>query len=337
LGAERSLEVWSLAESERPAGLDPDVVFRCASGRRVGFASLALRTAASLRATLVLVTHVHLLPVVLPLQWRGAMVVPILMGIEAWKPLRPLEVRALRRAWRVLSISSHTIGRFTAANPSLAYLAVDVCHPGVAAAAEPRRDRVDGRYALIVARMSREERYKGHDLLIDVWPRVRERVPDAQLVIAGDGDDRERLQQRVADAGLGCAIRFTGAIDDPTLAAYYRDAAVFVLSSRYEGMPLALLEAQAMGVPAVAFDCPTGPADIITPDTGILVPRGDVDALAAALVALLGDPARRERMAHAALKRSREVFSPETHRDRWMALVRRVAASQVPAGEGRRA
>jgi glycosyltransferase involved in cell wall biosynthesis len=308
LGAERSLEVWSLAESERPAGLDPDVVFRCASGRRVGFASLALRTAASLRATLVLVTHVHLLPVVLPLQWRGAMVVPILMGIEAWKPLRPLEVRALRRAWRVLSISSHTIGRFTAANPSLAYLAVDVCHPGVAAAAEPRRDRVDGRYALIVARMSREERYKGHDLLIDVWPRVRERVPDAQLVIAGDGDDRERLQQRVADAGLGCAIRFTGAIDDPTLAAYYRDAAVFVMPSRDEGFGLVFLEAMRAGTPCIAA---AGAAEEIVRDgvDGVVVEYGDAGALVDAVVRLFTDRTAREAMGRAGRARVAAHFT----------------------------
>ena len=64
-----------------------------------------------------------------------------------------------------------------------------------------------------------------------------------------------------------------------------------MLSSRYEGMPLALLEAQALGVPAVAFDCPTGPREILADETGIVVAAGDVAALAAAIIALLRDPA----------------------------------------------
>ena len=308
LGTERSLEVWSLADSERPAGLDKNIVFRCASGRRVAFASFALRSAGSLRTTLVLVTHVHLLPVVLPLQWRGARVAPILMGIEAWAPLRPLEACALRRAWRVLAISRHTIDRFKAANPSLADLPVDVCHPAAPAATQERPDHVDGRYALIVGRMSREERYKGHDLLIDVWPLVRERVPDAALVIVGSGDDRERLQQRVADARLDRAIRFTGAIDDATLAAYYRDAALFVMPSRDEGFGLVFLEAMRAGTPCIAA---TGAAEeIVRNDVdGMVVEYGDAGALVRALVRLFTDRTTRDAMGRSGRARVGERFT----------------------------
>ena len=106
----------------------------------------------------------------------------------------------------------------------------------------------------------------------------------------------------------------------------YREAAVFVLPSRYEGMPLALLEAQALGVPAVAFDCPTGPAEIIGADTGILVPLGDTQALADALLRLLADAPLRLRMGQAAISRSGALFSPAQHVQQWTALVRRVAA-----------
>ncbi|HTM04917.1 MAG TPA: glycosyltransferase family 4 protein [Vicinamibacterales bacterium] len=308
LGTERSLEVWALADSERPAGLDKNIVFRCASGRRIGFASLTLRSAASLHATLVLVTHVHLLPVVLPLQWRGARVAPILMGIEAWKPLRPLEARALRHAWRVLAISRHTIERFKAANPSLADLAIAVCHPAVPTRTPERQDRIGGRYALIVGRMSREERYKGHDLLIDVWPLVQERVPDATLVIVGGGDDRERLQQRVADAGLDCAIRFTGAIDDATLAAHYRDAVLFVMPSRDEGFGLVFLEAMRAGTPCIAA---TGAAEEIVRDDvdGMVVEYGDAGALVRAIVRLFTDQTGRDAMGRAGQARVADAFT----------------------------
>jgi glycosyltransferase involved in cell wall biosynthesis len=110
----------------------------------------------------------------------------------------------------------------------------------------------------------------------------------------------------------------------------YREAAVFVLSSRYEGMPLALLEAQALGVPAVAFDCPTGPREILSEATGVLVPAGDVPALAQAMLRLLGDPALRERMGAAAIARDREVFSRARQVGAWAALIDEVATA---AGE----
>ena len=110
----------------------------------------------------------------------------------------------------------------------------------------------------------------------------------------------------------------------------YRAASVFVLTSRYEGMPLALLEAQALGLPAVAFDCPTGPADILTEDTGILVREGDVDALAAGLRKLLLDPERRMAMGRAAIARARGHFSPARQLDAWAAVIEQAAARRHP-------
>jgi glycosyltransferase involved in cell wall biosynthesis len=91
-------------------------------------------------------------------------------------------------------------------------------------------------------------------------------------------------------------------------------------------MPLALLEAQALGLPAVAFDCPTGPAEIIGEGSGIVVADFDVDALARAIVALLSDPVRRRAMGAVGIERSRRLFSPAQHVDRWTALLERVAA-----------
>jgi hypothetical protein len=111
-------DVWSLDDAtapDMPAGATTR--FRTARGGRVRFASFALRAPrAAAAGTLVVVMHLQLLPVALPLVWRGARLVVVLMGIEAWKPLRRLERTAFRRAWKVAAISAHTVARFHRAN-----------------------------------------------------------------------------------------------------------------------------------------------------------------------------------------------------------------------------
>ena len=176
---------------------------------------------------------------------------------------------------------------------------------------------------LVVLAVGRHVAQKGFDLLLRAWPTVLGAIPAARLRIVGEGPLRAEAQQLAAELGIADSIEWPAAT--PQIERHYREAAVFVLPSRYEGMPLTLLEAQALGVPAVAFDCPTGPAEILAADTGVLVPPGDVAALAAGLVRVLGDPALRARMAAAAIERSRRLFSPEAHLQRWTRLVQDVA------------
>src|SRR5262249_40242864 len=137
-------------------------------------------------------------------------------------------------------------------------------------------------FALIVSRLWSQERYKGHDWLIDIWPGVRRRVPDARLVAVGDGDDRPRLEGRVRTDGLGAAVRFTGKIDDEALAAVYRASAFYVMPSTNEGFGLTYLEAMRAGKPCVALH---GAADEIVVDgeTGFLLDVGDSGALVEAM------------------------------------------------------
>jgi phosphatidylinositol alpha-1,6-mannosyltransferase len=267
------------------------------------FASFAMRDGAGSAAdTLVVVMHLQLLPVALPLVWRGARLVTVLMGIEAWTPLRPLERAAFQRAWKVAAISTHTVARFRAANPALAAVPVAICRPGTPAMADHPSGHVDGTYALIVGRMHSRERYKGHDTLIEVWPLVRQAVPDARLVIAGDGDDAARLR---AKAGEG--IDFVGRVDGSRLAALYRDAAFFVMPSTHEGFGLVYLEAMRASTPCIA--APGAAEEIITDGRdGVIVDAGDREALVAAMVQLFVDPQARARMAAAALQRVNGEF-----------------------------
>jgi glycosyltransferase involved in cell wall biosynthesis len=179
---------------------------------------------------------------------------------------------------------------------------------------------VDSPWVLAIGRHVAQ---KGFDLLIKAWVQVLAARPDARLRIVGDGPLRADLQAEAIRLGIDRSVDWIAPTRD--IEAHFRAAALFVLPSRYEGMPLALLEAQAMGLPAVAFDCPTGPRDILTADTGVLVPADDVAAFDAAIIDLLNDPERRRAMALAAIERSREHFSLARHFQRWTALIEHVA------------
>jgi glycosyltransferase involved in cell wall biosynthesis len=231
------------------------------------------------------------------------------------KPWRRLRALLYRRVAAVVSLSRADAPRFAAINPR-----TEVIYN----AASLRAEVPEAPDAPTVLAVGRHVAQKGLDLLLTAWARVQAQMPAARLRILGDGPLSAALQTQARALGIDRSVQWLA----PTaqVQAQYREAAVFVLSSRYEGMPLALLEAQALGVPAVAFDCPTGPAEIISADTGVVVPPGDTRALADALLHLLADAPLRERMGQAAIARSAAVFSPAQHVRQWTALVRRVAA-----------
>lgn len=228
-----------------------------------------------------------------------------------WQRLR---ARLYPRVAAVVSLTEADAPRFKALNPrtQVIYNAAFLRADEPALPAEP-----------FVLAVGRHQAQKGFDLLLPAWARVLEALPEARLRIVGDGPLREAHEQQAQALGIAAQVEWL--TPTPQIERLYREAAAFVLSSRYEGMPLALLEAQALGVPAVAFDCPTGPGEILTAETGRLVPAQDVGALAAALVELLSSPGLRAQMGRAAIARSRAVFSPEQHAARWTALVREVA------------
>lgn len=185
-----------------------------------------------------------------------------------------------------------------------------------------------------VLAVGRHVEQKGFDLLLRAWAIVIEARPDARLRIVGDGPLAPTLAAMAVRLGIAHAVEWLA--PTPAIEAQFRAAAVFALPSRYEGAPLALLEAQALGVPAVAFDCPTGPREILgeadaetdrgsNQSGGLLIRPNDVAGFAAALLRLLGDADLRECMARAAIRRSRSVFDPATHFAQWTALLREVA------------
>jgi glycosyltransferase involved in cell wall biosynthesis len=154
---------------------------------------------------------------------------------------------------------------------------------------------------------------KGFDMLIPAFKRVVERHPDWRLRIFGTGPKKAELGSLIKDHGLSDSVTLMGRTDrlDDELAK----ASIYVLSSRFEGLPMVMIEAMSHALPVVAFDCPTGPADVLTDGVdGLLVPPGDVGGLAAGLDSLIADRDLRVRMGAAAattaLRYSPEVVMP---------------------------
>jgi glycosyltransferase involved in cell wall biosynthesis len=178
---------------------------------------------------------------------------------------------------------------------------------------------------------------KGFDMLIDAWAEVAPAHDDWTLRICGKGVLRKELRRHIARRELKESIELPGARD---IAEEMDGASIFVLSSRFEGFPLVLLEAMSKGMAVVAFDCPTGPGEIVQDrENGILVPDGDVAGLAAGIRALIEDEELRRRCAAAAVETARR-YTMETVGPRWHAFFDELAdrrqdarlAGRAPAG-----
>lgn len=137
---------------------------------------------------------------------------------------------------------------------------------------------------LSVARLAEQ---KDFPMLLEAFRQVRlER--EARLLILGDGNLRSELETLADELGIGKDVSFFGWVDNP--APYMKRCAVFALSSRYEGLPGALIQAMACGAPVVSTDCPSGPGEIIThEENGLLVRVGDSQEMAEAIKRLLDD------------------------------------------------
>lgn len=144
----------------------------------------------------------------------------------------------------------------------------------------------------------RFDKLKGFSRLIAMFDGLKERLPNWDLVIVGDGEDRELLEAQVAQAKLGDRVFFPGWVAD--MESAFRSADVFVFPSVSEGFALVLAEAMACGLPCVSYDCKVGPSDIIRDGVdGVLIPVGDEALFSAAMLRLAEGETERGRLASA--------------------------------------
>jgi glycosyltransferase involved in cell wall biosynthesis len=279
-----------------------------ATPRSVG---VMVRAARELRASGVQVVHGY--------QWRPALVGAII-GRLAGVPLVVASKRSLtgedtqaRLAWRLLGRSVDTIvvnaealrvegeAHGVRARWALVRNGVDLERFG----STPPREEARAQLGLdprrpVIGTVGRLEERKDHEHLLHVARAVLARANGMrpQVLVVGDGPLRARLAEQAATLGMGENVVFTGSLADVRVPLAAMD--VFVLPSRAEGLSNALLEAMAAGRPVVATAV-GGTSEVVDPDrTGVLVPPGDVDAMASAILALLGDAARARRIGGAA-------------------------------------
>lgn len=158
---------------------------------------------------------------------------------------------------------------------------------------------------------------KGFDYLIDAMKGVVEKHGDWKLNIWGEGDLREQLQAQIDRNSLQENITLCGYTTN--VNSKFAESAFYVLSSRYEGLPLVLIEAFSLGVPAVAFDCPSGPAELLAEGGGILVETENVEKLTDAINYMIEHPEyRKECSKHKEYIRAN--LAPEVIYSKWVKL-----------------
>lgn len=189
--------------------------------------------------------------------------------------------------------------------PSLSPAPLDFGHPSV----------------LCLGRLTSE---KGFDTAVVSFASVLDQIPNAHLIIAGDGPERPSLEETAQTLGLETAVEFLGWVPPDRVPTLINEVTLVLVPSRYEGFGLSALEAAHMARPVVA--CRTGglPEVVLDGETGLLVEPDDPPALARAIVRLLQDRELAEQLGRAARKRTRHLFSLDRCVDNYESLYNRL-------------
>ncbi len=177
------------------------------------------------------------------------------------------------------------------------------------------RDRYEGARRDEIVAVGTIDDNKNHTMLIDAFIPVHERYPQMKLIIYGDGCRRRDLEEKVRELGLEGAVLFPGRSD--TIYEQIYASRIYVLPSKVEGMPNALIEAMALGLAVVSTDCPCGGPRMLIQDgiNGLLVPVDDRQAMTDAILKILADPLLEESMGKEAHKLLDQVHPDKVNRE----------------------
>ena len=156
----------------------------------------------------------------------------------------------------------------------------------------PHGSSCENKQVIFVGRLNEQ---KGLEYLVDTWMKVNQKHPDWVLHVFGDGEQKQLLLQMIKEAGLECAI----IVNQPTpmIMEMYLESSIFLLTSRFEGFGMVIIEAMICGLPVVSFDCPWGPADIIRDgEDGFLVEYLNTDEAAQRVCQLIESAMLRKNM-----------------------------------------
>jgi phosphatidyl-myo-inositol dimannoside synthase len=338
--------VWQVMESLYPGSCElleaaAKQTDSISLSRKIAFCSTAVRKQLSGQCDLLFFDHLGLARVqsIIPAQLRRPYGI-FLHSIEAWNSLSSDRLRTLVQAKVRVANSHYTAARIAAAHPEVG--PIDVCQltlgewtespgqtPSKQSACGAQEDvlaRIRPASVLVVGRMMKSERHKGHDELIRAWPLVQQKVPGAQLVVVGRGDDVPRLQAATRQNGMSEHVFFTGQVDDLTLRSIYQRVALFAMPSRAEGFGIVYLEAMRHRLACIGSIHDAAREIIVDGETGFLVDQNDTEALAARISQLLTDQGLRLQFGYRGFERLHAEFSLEKFQARMSELLAKLAA-----------
>jgi phosphatidyl-myo-inositol dimannoside synthase len=253
------------------------------------------------RYDVVLCGHINLLPFAeIARRLLRAKHVLLIYGIDAWRPTgRGITDRLVRKADFVISISQFTKQRFlswSAVHDDQVHLLPNAVHMeqyGIGGKPNYLEERygLGGRRVLMtLARLQQNEQQKGLDEMLEVFPELLAEDKNLMYLIAGDGDDKQRLERKAASLGLNSHVVFTGRVPESEKADHYRLADTFVMPGRQEGFGFVFLEAMACGIPVVASSLDGSREAVLNGELGEIADPDDREALKAAIRRALRRP-----------------------------------------------
>ncbi len=269
------------------------------AGGKVRYVAESIRAVVQERFDVVICSHINLLSIAAAAATAQRVpLVLVLYGIEAWKAPRGLAAKLVKRADAVVAISEFTKKQFLkwsrveSGRVHVIPCCVDAARFGVGPKREDllRRYHLRGRTVMLtVARLAGKERAKGIDEVMESLPAIAREVPNVSYLVVGDGNDRERLEEKAVALGVSNRVVFAGFVAEEEKADHYRLADAYVMPGRGEGFGIVYLEALACGLPIVASSLDASAEVVLNRRFGRVVNPDRPSELKAACVDMLAE------------------------------------------------